>query len=70
MNAVLGSLPLFYLSALCVAGGVLGIMSMKKAQRERHPFAAISFGFGVPALFLCLVMAVFFGWIGIRILQQ
>lgn len=70
MNAIFGSLTWFYLSVLCVIGGVLGVRSMKKAQAEKSPFAAISFGFGVPALALCIAMAVIFGWIGLGILQQ
>jgi len=68
MKELLGALSLFYIAALFIVGGIMGIISMRKANKEKHPFAAISFGFGVPALAVCAIIAIIFTWVGISVL--
>jgi hypothetical protein len=70
LENVLGALAFFYISAIFVAMGVMGVMQYRKAEKENHPFVSIIFATLPIILPVCLGFAFLFAFIGFQIITQ
>jgi len=68
MQEIGGALFCFLIAAAFLTAAIMGARAMYKSKKEKHPFGAVSFGFGLPTLFACLSIAALFGWMGIEMI--
>jgi len=67
---VLESLVWFYLSAIFIGMGIMGVAQYRRAEKENHPFVDFNFSVLLVILPICFICAVGFAFIGYKIITQ
>ena len=70
MDKILGASTWYCIAGLFITAIVLGIRTIERDKKENNPFATIRFAFQLPALVLCVMLAMACSVFGLYILTH